>query len=136
MSRVESTETQTQSQPQPEPTQVSQLEPDQSDQPEPNRRNVWKSDKKLYNEWMSRRSYYRKMVKKYSELAKGSDPVKSDLARSKVAVYQEKEHQADIAIEESRKHYGIGRRERGKKTQKDPNNDSSSDDDHKVDDLI
>lgn len=153
MSRVNQVESQTQSQVESEPPLVTQVVPDQghpgssqpdqvesnpspiivlgSDQvgqPKANRRNAWKLDKKEYNDWMSKRSYYRRMIKKYSELVHGSDQAKVGLAKVKLSEYQERLKQSEIEIVKARELYGIGKRDRQKSISSTTNNGSSSGD--------
>lgn len=94
-----------------QPSQVSQGQDDTKS----SGRNAWRGDKEEYNVWMSKRSYYRKMVKKYAALVNGPDQTKVGLAKLKLAEYQEMEKQSDIAIEAARVKYGINKRGGSKK---------------------
>lgn len=94
-----------------QPSQVSQGQDDTKS----SGRNAWRGDKEEYNVWMSKRSYYRKMVKKYAALVNGPDQTKVGLAKLKLAEYQEMEKQSDIAIEAARAKYGINKRGGSKK---------------------
>lgn len=106
--------------------QVTKVE---SDQPKSPNRSEWKSDKKDYNVWMSKRSYYRKMVKKYTEVVNGSDQAKVGVARVKLIEYEERLKQSEIEIEAAKKKYGIGKRGGRKKVVKDVVATSSCDED-------
>lgn len=101
----------------------TKVDPDAPKSPD---HNEWKSDKKDYNVWMSKRSYYRKMVKKYSEVVMGSDQAKVSIAKVKVAEYEERLRQSEIEIEAAKKKYGIGKRGGRKKVVKDVASDHSA----------
>lgn len=84
-----------------------------------------KADRPKYNEWMSKKSYYGKMVRKYDELSNQADQVKAALAKAKADTYRTKISDAEVKIEEARAEYGIGKRGGSKKRSTSSESDSS-----------
>ena len=69
------------------------------------------ADRPEYAEWMSKRSYYTRMVKKYKVLSE-SELTKSQLNDAKLKKYQDLYEIANQHIEVARTKYGIKRRAR------------------------
>lgn len=65
------------------------------------------SDRPEYSEWMSKRSYYRRMVKKWSAKCSGGGDPTNDVAEAKLAMYESRVEDADRRINEARVKYGI-----------------------------
>ena len=65
------------------------------------------SDRPEYAEWMSKRSYYRRMVKKWGAKCSGGGDPTNDVAEAKLAMYESKVEDADRRIIEARAKYGI-----------------------------
>jgi hypothetical protein len=70
---------------------------------------VYGSDRPEYAEWMSKRSYYARMIKKFQGLV-DDELTRSLLVEAKLKKYQEMFDIATERIEEARIKYGIKRR--------------------------